>query len=969
MTEFGALQFGPFRLLGRHGPLLRDLTEIRLQPRALAVLWTLARQAGEVVTKLALMDAAWPGTVVGEDALTFQVQALRRAMEDDPKAPQYILTAHRLGFRLALPPTAPASPRGAAGAAGTELFVGRQMELQALRSALERAQGGRRQTVFVTGEAGIGKTALVDAFMASLAGRGAWVARGQCIEHQGTAEPYLAVLDALGRLLRRAADDQPMRLLRRVAPSWLLQLPALMDPDDHARLRRQTAGVRNDAVLRELAEALEQLAALRPVLLVLEDLHWSDAATIDLLAMLGRRSEAAQLLVIGTYRPVDAIIGTHPVRALQLGLTAGQQASEIALGYLQPAAVGQYLVRRLGAGQVTPELARIVHGRSGGHPLFLARISDYLVGPEEERTSPIDTSELEAALPAGLRDLIALQLHQLTLTEQLVLEVASVVGVEFAAASVAAGVGIAVEAVEQHCARLVQQGQFLEEAGLAVWPDGSISGRFRFRHVLYRQVLLPMLAQARRARLHRQMADRLETAYGERAAEVAGELVNHYEQAGVLDKAVRYCIVMARTALERTAAREVALLTERGLSWLAALPAGAGRNAAELALRVLAARALQAEHGYHCAEALPHLAVIERLVPSEHDPVVLEPALAALWTSAHFRAQFDLALVHAARVGELGQLLDQPALACCGYAWSANSLHLMGRHADAETASLHALHLAARALERRPELVALEPACAAQTCLALTRWSLGFPDQALRAARDACAAAALIGNPYTESVMRSAALGTVLVSRREWAELRKASADAVLLSECYDHADALSWARQHQMIARGMLGPDPEALDQLQSIMAAERASGSCKSLILGFLGIAECALRAGRLDLARQNTDTALELIESRGIRAWEPDAWRMRAEVLLATDPATHAGEAEACLQRSLTISRGRQGRSLELRAALRLARLWLSGQRPDQALELIQPLYRRFSEGFETPDLIEAAQLIERLEPVAG
>ncbi len=967
MTDSAVLQFGPFRLQGRNGPLLRNAAEIKLQPKALAALWTLLRQAGEVVTKAALMDAVWPGVVVGDDALTFQVQALRRALEDDPKTPRYILTVHRIGFRFAAAVTSGADALAAdpPQAEAADAFVGRMIEIDALHASLDKACQGRRQIVFVTGEAGIGKTTLVSAFLAQARRRHptALIGRGQCIEHQGPVEAYLPVLDALGNLLRQAADDRPIEVLKRMAPGWLLQLPALMQADESAALKRQAQGASQVRVLRELAEALEHMSIQQPVLLVLEDLHWGDTATLDLLAMLGHRPQTAQLLIVATYRPVDAILAEHPVRAVQLRLKAARQASELLLGYLDADAVADYLQQRTGTPQVSLALIRTLHTRSGGHPLFLAQIFDYLTTQGQDLSASLAT--LETTLPQGLRDLIALQLAQLGPDEQMLLEVASVVGMDFAAALVAACTGIPVEAVERCCDHLARQGQFIRDHGLAIWPDGTSSGRYRFRHVLYEQALLQTLASGRRARLHRQIGDQLEAGYGERSREIAGELANHYERAAAADKTVRYCIALAGIALERTAPDEVRIQTQRGLDWLASVPVGGGRDEYELALRTAAARSLQAQFGNHCREAMAHLSVVEGLTDSVRDPALLQPALTARWLSAHFQGRYETALAHATTVKNLGQALAQPQLQSAGHAWASHSLHITGRHREAEEEALQGMQQADLALRQRPGLLAVEPGCAAQTAYALTRWYLGFPDQALQAAQAVCAGTALIGNPYAQCLMLSNGLGNILLFRRDWAALQVLSSEAIALSEKCGHDDGLLLATQHGLIARCMLGDGDDALPSLLAMMDRERASGCMtRNLIAGYVHAAEGAMLIGQLELAQHANASAVALIDRYGRRAWEPEIWRVRATLLIAQGPDQFQ-EAEACLQRSLDISRERRGRSLELRAALCLAQLWIAQDRASDALALIQPQHARCAEGFDTLDLKAAGKLIAALQ----
>src|SRR5262249_3629125 len=206
-------------------------------------------------------------------------------------------------------PPAPVAPAAAVpatlAAAPAPLLVGREGACAQLHGWLAQARQGLRQVGFVTGEAGIGKTTVVDAFVAQVApAPDLWLARGQCIEHYGAGEAYLPVLDALGQLGRGPDGAQVVAGLEQYAPTWLVPMPALLAADALEAVQRRVLGATPERMLRELTEALEALTTERTLVLVLEDLHWSDAATLALLGALARRRAPARLLVVGTYRPV-----------------------------------------------------------------------------------------------------------------------------------------------------------------------------------------------------------------------------------------------------------------------------------------------------------------------------------------------------------------------------------------------------------------------------------------------------------------------------------------------------------------------------------------------------------------------------------------------------------------------------------------------------------------------------------------
>src|SRR5262245_25766042 len=385
--------FGPFRLDRANARLWRAEQPVTLRPKTFEVLVYLVTHAGQLVTKEALLDAIWPETVVGEGVLKTSMTELRKALGETAKAPQWIATVHRRGYRFVAPmtlgeslpleegPTPPLTPLPApapvpalpplpvSAAPPIPCLVARAADLATLHRRSPTARQGERQLGFIAGEAGIGKTILVDTFVTQLAGQDPlWLGHGQCIEQYGAGEAYLPLLEALGQMGRTPAGPQLVALLHQQAPSWLLQLPALLAPAEYEALQRYAGGSTRERMLRELAEAVEVLTATRPCVLVLEDLHWSDTATIAWLAYVGRRRGPARLLVLGTYRPVEAIVRAHPVRPMVQELTVHGYGAALALEGWSEAGVATYLAQRGAGAEVPVELVRVLTQRTDGHP-------------------------------------------------------------------------------------------------------------------------------------------------------------------------------------------------------------------------------------------------------------------------------------------------------------------------------------------------------------------------------------------------------------------------------------------------------------------------------------------------------------------------------------------------------------------------------------------------------------------------
>lgn len=482
--------------------------------------------AGKLVSKDELLDAIWSHTYVSSAVPIVCIRELRQALGDKASAPRLIQTVPRRGYRFIAPvqpaeftaqlPLLPEPKRQKAhdrrskgklfplkdrAGAQSVFLVGREADLERLAEWLTQAAQGRRQIVFVTGEPGIGKTALLDAFLASLvaAPTRVWIGRGLCIEHAGPGEAYLPIFDALSQLCRGPEGHSVVRCLSQHAPTWVLQMPTLLEATELDLLRSKIQGATRERTVRELAEAVEALAADRPLVLILEDLHWSDPSTVELIAFLARRREPARLLFLASYRPME-IGSAHPLRAVVQELQAHGQCQELPLRLLSVEEVEMYLAARFAiAPPLLQAAARLIYRRSEGNPLFVLNIIEFLLAQkillhtDGQWTWRTEGGEAPLGIPERLRQLIEKQFEQLTPKEQQVLEAASVVGVKFSAVAVATALGKDLVQVERICAALARRRQFLHACGVSTVSDAPVTGVYTFIHTLYQEVLYERL--------------------------------------------------------------------------------------------------------------------------------------------------------------------------------------------------------------------------------------------------------------------------------------------------------------------------------------------------------------------------------------------------------------------------------------------------------------------------------------------
>lgn len=314
------------------GELVRGGGITRLTPKSTAVLCLLADRAGQLVSKTDLIENVWFGSFVSDAAVTTCVRELRRAFDDNARRPRIIETLYCRGYRLIARVSRMPSTASSRGEEPT--ILGREAELVRLRRWYRTAEKGIRETVFVTGASGVGKTALLDAFAEESARRGARIARGQCVDHQGQGELYLPVIDALARLGRGADRDIVRSVLLRTAPTALALIPELLTDGERRALVARAPDVAAALRLQELGDAVEALAEDRTLIFRLEDLQWSDPATLGLVALLARRGWGARLMVVATYRSPLSFAPRPDVAALHAELEQHQLCRELPLSRL-----------------------------------------------------------------------------------------------------------------------------------------------------------------------------------------------------------------------------------------------------------------------------------------------------------------------------------------------------------------------------------------------------------------------------------------------------------------------------------------------------------------------------------------------------------------------------------------------------------------------------------------------------------
>jgi tetratricopeptide (TPR) repeat protein/predicted Ser/Thr protein kinase len=435
----------------------------------------------------------------------------------------------------------------------TESLYGREEQLSKLEESLRQAAAGSGQVVFVTGEPGIGKTALADVFLARAAHNypGLLVSRGRCVEQYGPGEAYLPFLNALGALLNRPGHERVTVVLRSHAPTWSLQFPGASGSSGAIeQLQRETIGASKERMLREMGDALESLAAAAPVVLLLEDLHWADPSSIDLLRHLSQRIGRVRLLVVGTYRGAEVESSNHPLKGYKLEMQAHKVFEEIPLSLLREEHVISYTNALFAPNDFPAELATLLQRKTEGHPLFITGLLQFLkergdirrVNSHWSLARPV--SEMDLEVPESVRSMILKKMTSLSDEDRRALQYASVEGEEFTSTVLADILQVDEVELDERLDRLDRIHRWIQSHGEEELPDGALSTRYRFRHALYQNVFYGELVSKRRIALHRQAGERLAAHYQGQSSRIAAQLAVHFERGRDFPRAVS-CLIEA----------------------------------------------------------------------------------------------------------------------------------------------------------------------------------------------------------------------------------------------------------------------------------------------------------------------------------------------------------------------------------------------------------------------------------------
>ena len=850
----------------------------------------------------------------------------------------------------------------AASSTGWTPLVGREQEIGVLLERWAQVKDGLGQVVLLSGEAGIGKSRLVQVLTDQVAAEPrAWLTPCQCSPYHRHTALY-PLIDLLERVvLRFDREESPQQKVGKLE-GFLVQygLPlaeavplfaaflSLPLPADYAPLT-MSPEQQKQQTLHALLTILLRIAAQQPVLFVMEDLHWVDPSTLELLSLLVDQGPTACILALFTFRPdfPPPWTGRAHLTQLTVNRLSQRQAVEV--------------IRQVAHGKVLPpEVVEQIVAKTDGVPLFVEELTKMvlesgLLQEQDERyalTGPLHP----LAIPATLHDSLMARLDRLAAVKALA-QLGATLGREFSYALLHAVAPWEEGIVHQGLHQLVAA-EFLYQRGVP--PQAT----YTFKHALIQDAAYQSLLRSTRQQYHQRIAQALEAQFPETVAMQPELIAQHYTAAGYTEQAIPYWQRAGQHASDRSAHLEAISHLTTGIELLKSLPETPEHTQQALTLYTALGAALVMAKGQGAPEVEHAYIQAHALCQQVGETPELVPVLYGLYRFYLGRLQLHTAREIGETLLRLAQRADDPALAVLAhYALGTDVALSLARCRPPACTWRKPSH--ADTPDQRRALVfriGQDPGVGCRIHAALLLWLLGYPEQALARLHEALALAHELPHPYS------------LAHARCWAAyVYQFCWDVPAVHEQAEAAVALSieqgfpfWAAAGTILrgwALAMQGQGEAGMAQVRQGIAAYRATGAALLVAYYCTLLADVSAHLGHPEDGLQALVEAHTLMEQQEERYWEAEVCRLRG-VLLLRQPGTPQAEAEAWLQQALDVTRRQEAKSLELRAAMSLSRLWQQQGKQAEARELLASVYGWFTEGFDTADLQEAKTLLEEL-----
>jgi class 3 adenylate cyclase/predicted ATPase len=843
---------------------------------------------------------------------------------------------------------------------GLTPLVGRESEVALLLERWEQAKSGHGQVVLLSGEGGIGKSRLVQMLKDHVANEPhtRWECRSLPYYQNTTLYPLTDLFQRTLQWQPDEAPDEKLGTLEQALSQYRLPLGgtvplfapllALPIPENRYPLLHLSPQRQRQKTLETIVAILLELAERQPMLFIVEDLHWTDPTTLELLNLVLDQTPTASMLVLLTCRPHFQPAWHHR-----------SYLTEITVNRLSHAQVAQ-IITRMTEGKTFPQelLAQII-AKTDGVPLFVEELTKALLesGQLTTRDGHYDlTGSLSPfAIPATLQDSLMARLDGL-MTAKVIAQLGATIGRQFSYALLQAVAQLNDRTLHEELHRLV-------EAEIVYQRGVSPQATYVFKHALIQDAAYESLLKSTRQHYHQRIALVMEEQFPETAAAQPELLAYHCTEAGLMAQAVTYWQRAGQQANDRSAYLEAISHCTHGIALLPALPETPERIHHALTLHIVLGAALSAVKGHATPEVEQAYTQAYTLCQQVGETPELVPVLHGLWWFYLGRAQLHTAREIGDTLLRLAHRAADPALAVVAHFtlgltwWHFGVLPAARQHLE------DGIALDTPAQRSAPVFhLGSDPGVGCRTTAAVTLWYLGYPEQALARVHEALALAHELSHPFSLAwAWYWAALVAQL--RRDVPAVYAHAEAAVALASAQGFPLVVAQGTIVRGWALALQGQGEEGLAQVRQGMAAWRATGAVMAGPRLCVMRAEIAHHGGHTADGLHALAEAQTLVEQHEDRVWGAAIAHLRG-VLLLRQTMPQQEEAEACFQQALDVARRQQAKSLELRAAMSLARLWQHQGKCTAAHELLAPIYGWFTEGLDTADLQDAKALLDTL-----
>jgi DNA-binding response OmpR family regulator/class 3 adenylate cyclase/predicted ATPase len=842
-------------------------------------------------------------------------------------------------------------------------FVGRQHELQQLLTLWDRAKADQGQVALLCGEAGIGKSRVCEVFLERINAKPHTTIRYQCALHHANSPlyPIIEQIQHAAHIKRGDAPDVKLEKLRvalsesgAATPADMRSFSALLSiPTGEPPAPGLTPQQQKDLTIAALIRHISGFARDRPLVVELADAHWADSSTLELFSRIIASIKAARVFVLMSFRPefFPHWLNEPHVTMLRLDRLGREQIEAMIFDV---------------AGQraLPPEMYAQIISKTDGVPLFVEELTKSVLesglfrdaGDQLTTVGPLPP----LAIPATLLGSLTARLDRLGPVKEIA-QVGAAIGREFSYRLLAAVAPVSGPLLHAALAQLAAPELIFVRGEL---PDST----YVFKHALVQDAAYGTLVRSKRQQLHGRIADALEEGFPETVETQPELLAHHLIQGGLTERAISYLRKAGQRTIERSANAEAVRHLTQALQLLQSRPEGPARRRVALGLEVMLSQAMIAGYGYAARETAEALLRAKDLIDDSTEPaqklVILYGIWACHYVGGEVVKQTDAAgefLKEAERNNDAAALSVAHRIMGTTYVTKGEFTAALP-HLEQARALYSPQHEAPLQYQYGQDVGA-----AALCYLSWALWHLGSVDQASQVAADAVKRAEELSHPHTQAFTICHARGMIDIFRRSSEDMRSYARSVVSLCQEHGLSHWMACGRILEGWATVNEGEIDRGIELLRAGVAAWQEAGARLWLPLFLVLEAQAYNKAGRNEAALGAIERAIAISEETGERWCLAEILRIKAGLLSATERASD--QVEILFARSLEIARGQQARCWELRAACDLASRWQSKGRAKEALQLLQPVYAQFAEGFDSADLRYAKWILDGLEPTVS